>query len=92
MGTFRILLKSPLVFKSTRGRFSPIPIHYLSRFPHEEMHSRSCFWSFTHSAPSRRYPAKVLNDLNFADDIALLESFISQAPGQQKQQIKISSL
>ena len=48
MGTFRILLMSPLVFKSTSGRFSPIPIHYLSRFPHEEMHSRSCFWSLTH--------------------------------------------
>lgn len=27
----------------------------------------------------RRYPAKMLNDLDFADDIALLESSMSQA-------------
>ena len=31
---------------------------------------------------SRRYPAKLLNDLDFADDIALLESFISHAQSQ----------
>ena len=31
---------------------------------------------------SRRYPAKVLNDLDFADDIALLESSISRAQSQ----------
>ena len=31
---------------------------------------------------SRRYPAKMLNDLDFADDIALLESSILQAQAQ----------
>ena len=31
---------------------------------------------------SSRYPAKVLNDLDFADDIALLESSISRAQSQ----------
>ena len=33
----------------------------------------------THPRRSRRYTAKVLNDLDFADDIALLEFSISQA-------------
>ena len=36
----------------------------------------------THPRCSRRYPAKVLNDLEFADDIGLLESSISQAKAQ----------
>ena len=36
----------------------------------------------THPRRSRRYPAKVLNDLDFADDIALLESSISRAQSQ----------
>ena len=36
----------------------------------------------THPRRSRRYPAKVLNDLDFADDIALLESSISRAQAQ----------
>ena len=36
----------------------------------------------THPRPSRRHPAKSLNDLDFADDIALLESSISQAHAQ----------
>ena len=31
---------------------------------------------------SSRYPAKMLNDLDFADDIALLESFIAWAQSQ----------
>lgn len=31
---------------------------------------------------SRRYPAKVLNDLDFADEIALLEASISSAQSQ----------
>jgi exonuclease III len=33
----------------------------------------------THPRRSRRYPAQVLNDLDFADDIALLESTTSRA-------------
>ena len=33
----------------------------------------------THPRRSRRYPAKILNDLDFADDIAMLESSISQS-------------
>ena len=36
----------------------------------------------THPRQSRRYPAKVLNDLDFADDIALLESSIPRAQSQ----------
>ena len=36
----------------------------------------------THPRRSRRFPAKVLNDLDFADDIALLESTMSQAQAQ----------
>ena len=36
----------------------------------------------THPRQSRRYPAKVLNDLDFADDIALLESTIPRAQAQ----------
>ena len=36
----------------------------------------------THPRHSRRHPAKLLNDLDFADDIALLESPISQAQAQ----------
>ena len=35
----------------------------------------------THPRRSRRHPAKSLNDLDFADDIALLESSISRAQG-----------
>ena len=38
----------------------------------------------THPLCSRRYPAKILNDLDFADDIALLESSISQSQVQLK--------
>ena len=33
----------------------------------------------THPRCSRRYPAKVLNGLDFADDIALLESPVARA-------------
>ena len=36
----------------------------------------------THPRRSRRYPAISLNDLDFADDIALLESSISSAQDQ----------
>ena len=36
----------------------------------------------THPRCSRRYPVKVLNDLDFADDIALLESTIPRAQAQ----------
>ncbi len=36
----------------------------------------------THPRRSRRYPAKLLNDLDFADDIALLESTIPRAQAQ----------
>ena len=36
----------------------------------------------THPRRSRRFPAKVLNDLDFADDIALLESSILRAQEQ----------
>ena len=36
----------------------------------------------THPRRSRRYPATVLNDLDFADDIALLETIIPQAQVQ----------
>ena len=36
----------------------------------------------THHRRSRRHPAKSLNDLDFADDIALLESSISRAQAQ----------
>ena len=36
----------------------------------------------THPRRSRRYPVKVLNDLDFADDIALLESTIPRAQAQ----------
>ena len=36
----------------------------------------------THPRRSRRHPAKLLNDLDFADDIALLESSISRAQAQ----------
>ena len=36
----------------------------------------------THPRRSRRHPAKSLNDLHFADDIALLESSISRAQAQ----------
>ena len=36
----------------------------------------------THPRRSRRYPARVINDLDFADDIALLESTMSQAQAQ----------
>ena len=35
--------------------------------------------SCNHSRRSRRHPTKLLNDLDFADDIAVLESSISQA-------------
>ena len=35
-----------------------------------------------HPRRSRRHPAKSLNDLDFADDIALLESSISRAQAQ----------
>ena len=33
----------------------------------------------THPRLSRRYPAKILNDLDFADDIALLETSMTRA-------------
>ena len=36
----------------------------------------------THSRQSRRHPAKILNDLDFADDVALLESSIPNAQVQ----------
>ena len=36
----------------------------------------------THPRRSRRYPAKALNDMDFADDIALLESSNSRAQAQ----------
>ena len=36
----------------------------------------------THPRQSRRYPTKLLNDLDFADDIALLESSIPRAQSQ----------
>ena len=36
----------------------------------------------THPRQSRRHPAKILNDLDFADDIALLESSIPSAQSQ----------
>ena len=36
----------------------------------------------THPRRSKRYPVKVLNDLDFADDIALLESTIPRAQAQ----------
>ena len=36
----------------------------------------------THPRRSRRYPAKTLNDLDFADDIALLESSLPRAQAQ----------
>ena len=36
----------------------------------------------THPRRSRRYPAKILNDLDFAHDIALLESSIPKAQAQ----------
>jgi len=36
----------------------------------------------THPRRSRRYPAKLLNDLDFADDISLLESAIPRAQTQ----------
>ena len=36
----------------------------------------------THPRRSRRHPAKSLNDLDFADDIALLESSIFRAQAQ----------
>jgi len=36
----------------------------------------------THPRQSRRHPAKILNDLDFADDIALLESSILRAQAQ----------
>ena len=36
----------------------------------------------THPHRSGRYPAKVLNDLDFADDIALLESSMSRTQAQ----------
>lgn len=36
----------------------------------------------THPRRSRRYPARMLNDLDFADDIALLESSIPRAQSQ----------
>ena len=36
----------------------------------------------THPHRSRRHPAKSLNDLDFTDDIALLESSILQAQAQ----------
>ena len=36
----------------------------------------------THPRQSRQYPAKSLNDLDFADDIALLESSIPRAQSQ----------
>ena len=36
----------------------------------------------THPRRLRRYPAKVLNDLDFADDITHLESTMAQAQDQ----------
>ena len=36
----------------------------------------------THSCRWRHYPVKVLNDLDFADDIVLLESTIPRAQAQ----------
>ena len=36
----------------------------------------------THPRRSRRYPAKVINDLDFADDIALLKSTMSRVQAQ----------
>ncbi|XP_078617621.1 uncharacterized protein LOC144885572 [Branchiostoma floridae x Branchiostoma japonicum] len=36
----------------------------------------------THPRQSRRYPARILNDMDFADDIALLESSIPKAQEQ----------
>ena len=39
----------------------------------------------THPRRSRRYPARVINDLDFADDIALLESTMSQAQAPAEQ-------
>ena len=38
----------------------------------------------THPRCSRRHPAKSLNDLDFADDITLLESSISRAQSPDK--------
>ena len=40
------------------------------------------FGVVTHPRRSRRHPAKSLNDLDFADDITLLESSISRAQAQ----------
>ena len=54
------------------------------------------FGVVTHPRQSRRHPAKILNDLDFADNIALLESCIpsaqAQLPEQLPQQNSLASL
>ncbi|KAI8486765.1 hypothetical protein Bbelb_355130 [Branchiostoma belcheri] len=42
----------------------------------------TCSGVVTHPRQSSRHPAKILNDLNFADDIALLEASIPKAQSQ----------
>ena len=56
-----------------------------------EGHLAAWLWSCNNPCRSRRYPAKSLNDLDFADDIALLESSISQAQTQLTKQAEAAA-
>ena len=55
-----------------------ILVDYLLKKATSDLDSRAV----THPRRSKRYPVKVLNDLDFADDIALLESTIPRAQAQ----------
>ena len=63
--------------------FSSIPLRYTSWLPYDEGQIRYLVSGVeTHPRRSRRYPPKVLNDLDFADNIAVLESTMARAQTQ----------
>ena len=85
MGTFQ----TPL--KSLQESYRAMCLHLSS----SSLWLTSCFKKaisdvdlgvITHPRRSRRYPAKRLNDLDFADGIALLESTMSHAQAQLTKQ------
>ena len=81
METFQTLLKSQL--ESFKGDvLAPFLFIVLVDYLLKKAISDVDTGVVTHPRRSRRYPARVINDLDFADDIALLESTMSQAQAQ----------
>ena len=54
-------------------------LYSLTTWWQKQLRTMILVWSPSHPRQSRRHPAKILNDLDFADDIALLESSIPSA-------------